>query len=179
MTGKKLRQRYYISRELRYSVALMVLWSFLSVGLFFIFANKLTGSFEPNIVTFAIILFGYGLICFVMTSVFSHRLIGPFERLKTELRLIIEGDYKRRLKIREKDDIYIRSFIQEINRLIEQHERLRNFSDEFYHEVLSNLSDLIYKIENEKECTLEAKKELLLNIHKKLTELRKKYKINL
>ncbi len=179
MTGKKFRQRYYISKELRYSVALMVLWSFLSVGLFFLFAKKLTGSFEPNIITFAIVLFGYGIVCFVMTSVFSHRLIGPFERLKAELRMIIEGDYKRRLKIREKDDIYIRSFINEVNRLIEEHERLRNFSDEFYHEVLSGLSDLIYRIEKEEECTLEAKKELLLNIHKKLSELRKTHKIKL
>ncbi len=179
MKQKKLRQRYYISKELRYSVALMVLWSFLSVGLFFFFAKKLTGSLEPNLLTFAIILFGYGLICFVMTSVFSHRLIGPFERLKTELRMVIEGDYKRRLKIREKDDIYIRSFINEINRLIEQHERLRNFSDEFYHEVLSGLSDLIYRIENEKHCPLETKKELLLNIHRKLTELRKTHRIKL
>ncbi|RMG74769.1 MAG: hypothetical protein D6710_01165 [Nitrospirae bacterium] len=157
----------------------MVLWSFLSVGLFFFFANKISGQLEPNLVTFSIILLGYALICFVMTSVFSHRLIGPFERLKTELRLIIAGDYSRRLKIREKDDIYIRSFIKEVNRLIEEHERLRKFSDEFYHEVLSGLSELIYRIEKERECPLETKKELLLNIHKKLTELKKTYNIKL
>ncbi len=179
MPEKKIRQKYYISKELRYSVALMILWSFLSVGLFFFFAKHLTNRFQPNIMTFTVILLGYGIICFIMTSVFSHRLIGPFERLKTEIRLIIAGDYSRRLRIREKDDVYIQSFINEVNRLIDQHERLRKFSDEFYHMVLSEISELIYKLEQEKKCDIQTQKELLLNIHKKLTELRKAHNIKL
>ncbi len=179
MTGKKIRQKYYISKELRYSVALMILWSFLAVGLFFLFAKHLTSRFQPNIMTFTVILLGYGIICFIMTSVFSHRLIGPFERLKTELRMIITGDYSRRLRVRQKDDLYIQSFVNEVNRLIDQYERLSRFNDEFYHMVLSEISDLIYRLEKEKKCDVQTQKELLLNIHKRLTELRKIYNIKL
>ncbi|NOX21264.1 MAG: hypothetical protein GXO99_08445, partial [Nitrospirae bacterium] len=81
--------------------------------------------------------------------------------------------------VRQKDDLYIQSFVNEVNRLIDQYERLSRFNDEFYHMVLSEISDLIYRLEKEKKCDVQTQKELLLNIHKRLTELRKIYNIKL
>ena len=63
------------------------------------------------------------IIVVVLALFFTHRFIGPFERLKMEMRLILTGNYHRRLSMRNSDDFYIRSFVSEVNKMLGEFEK--------------------------------------------------------
>ena len=48
----------------------------------------------------------------------SHRFAGPIERLETELDLILAGDTRRRLQVRQGDDLTV--VADKVNRLLDQ-----------------------------------------------------------
>lgn len=126
----KFRQKFYVARELRFSIALIVLWSLLAVLFFAWIARELNDylnrseiRIEYGLFGFLFVMVGYGVIVLVLSALFSHRFIGPFERLKVEIRRILSGDFSRRLHIRKGDDVYITSFILEVNRVLDDYER--------------------------------------------------------
>ena len=57
---------------------------------------------------------------FILRSalIYSNRVIGPIPRLERELDKVIAGDYSRRLKTRDKDELG--AFVQKINLLLEK-----------------------------------------------------------
>jgi len=119
------RQFYFASRSLRVSLFIIVLFSLATV-LLFTFAVREVGEFlekrgfqvQGNIAALAIVITGYAVIVFGLTYFFSHRFIGPFERLKTDMSIIRDGFYHRRLITRDGDDAYIRSFVDEVNKML-------------------------------------------------------------
>ncbi|HHN64348.1 MAG TPA: hypothetical protein ENK09_03180 [Nitrospirae bacterium] len=167
MKNKQVRQRYYISKELRFSIALMILWSFLAVGLLMLFTKEIGIDNENKLPAFIIVLGGYGIICFFLTMIFSHRLIGPFERLKLELRLIRRGNYGQRLNLRKKDDIYIRSFIDEVNHLIEDIERYHHFTEEVKKGIDEEFLRII-SIYDTSNLSKEQQKDMLIEFYKNI-----------
>ena len=128
---KHHRQHYFNSAHLRYSLFFIVLISLLTI-LLFSFAVRLIGDFledlgykmQGNIPALIIVIIGYAVIVFALTYFFSHRFLGPFERLKTDMSIILGGFYHRRLITRDKDDIYIRSFVKEVNTMLDEFESL-------------------------------------------------------
>ncbi|MBL7069071.1 MAG: methyl-accepting chemotaxis protein [Candidatus Omnitrophica bacterium] len=56
--------------------------------------------------------------------VLSHRLAGPIERFNKELDQILEGDYKKRIRVRKNDAL--RPFVDDINRLLDKLEGVRD-----------------------------------------------------
>ncbi|RJR17783.1 MAG: hypothetical protein C4581_07415 [Nitrospiraceae bacterium] len=167
MSKKIIRQKYFISRELRISIALIILWSLLVTALFTYFARELSGKIGHGTPLFIIVMLGYVLIIVVLTMMFSHRLIGPFERLNTEMRLIRSGEYHRRLGVRKNDDIYIRSFIKEVNMILEACEKEQQYKKELIRNIDSELMNIIALIE-EGEPSKDKMRERVLAIHKKL-----------
>ena len=167
MLKKTMRQKYFVSKELRISIALIILWTLLITAFFTYLAKELGGRIGHGTPLFIIIMFGYVAIVVVLTMLFSHRLIGPFQRLKTEIRLILAGDYSRRLNVRIKDDVYIKSFIGQINKLLDRiqkmHECQRDMIKNFDSEILGILSDI-----EEKEGSREKLRESVLSLHKKI-----------
>ncbi|GBD99060.1 hypothetical protein BMS3Abin07_01092 [bacterium BMS3Abin07] len=119
---KRRRQFYFSRRELQISLALIVLVSFATV-IFLAFVIREAKDFleilnlnkNVKIGLLILVFVCYVVALAVLTSVFTHRFIGPFPRLKRELQKIREGQYEKRLSIRTMDDPYIRSFIDEIN----------------------------------------------------------------
>ncbi len=170
MFKKKFKQKYFVTRELRLSIALIILWSLLITAFFTYFAKELSGKIGHGLLLFVIIMVGYIAIVFVLTMLFSHRLIGPFQRLKTEMKLIGAGDYHRRLNLRTNDDIYIRSFIQEINKLLDDFERMHNYKEGLLRQVDAELISIISDIEKI-EPSKESMREAVLNFHRKLKSL--------
>ncbi len=167
MKNKPVRQRYYISKELRFSIALMVLWSFLAVGLLMLFTKEIGIDSDNKLLAFVFVLGGYGIICFLLTMIFSHRLIGPFERLKMELRLIRRGDISRRLHVRKKDDLYIRSFIDEVNHLLKDLEKYYLFTERIKKEIDEEFLRIISEYDPTKTSP-EEQKHILIDFYKNI-----------
>jgi methyl-accepting chemotaxis protein len=170
MLKKTLRQKYFVSKELRISIALIILWTLLITAFFTYLAKELGGRMGHGTPLFIIIMFGYVAIVVVLTMLFSHRLIGPFQRLKTEIRLILAGDYRRRLNVRVKDDIYIKSFIGQINQLLDRIENMHKCQKDMINQFDSELLGLLSQIE-EKEDSKENLRETVLSLHKKIQHI--------
>jgi len=167
---KKIRQKYFVTKELRLSIALIILWSLLITAFFTYFAKELSDQIGHGLLLFVIIMAGYMLIVVVLTMLFSHRLIGPFQRLKTEIRLIEVGDYKRRLNVRTNDDIYIRSFVTEVNKLLDGFELMHKYRENINKEIDSELLKLLSDIEAG-EPSKEKIRESIMALHNKLRVL--------
>ena len=170
MSSNNVRQKYFISRDLRFSIALIILWALLVTAVFTYFATALGDRIGHGILFLTIVMAGYVVIIVVLTMLFSHRLIGPFQRLKTEIRLIIAGEYQRRLSVRTSDDLYIRSFISEVNKILSELERMQDYREEVIRHIDSELLALISLIEDSEPCreTLRGK---VLSLHRKIKSL--------
>lgn len=173
MLKKTIRQKYFVSKELRISIALIILWTLLITAFFTYLAKELGGRIGHGTPLFIIIMFGYVAIVVVLTMLFSHRLIGPFQRLKTEIRLILAGDYGRRLNVRVKDDVYIKSFIAQINKLLDRIENMHRCQKDMVNKFDTELLDILSDIE-EKEGSREKLRDSLLTLHKKIRHIAEK-----
>jgi len=89
-----------------------------------------------------------------------------------ELRLILGGDYSRRLCVRKNDDFYIRSFISDVNRLLDIFEGKYINMEELRKEINSELLHLMSLIEKESVSRQKLREELL-SIHKKIESMLK------
>jgi signal transduction histidine kinase len=170
MFKKKIRQKYFVAKGLRLSIALMILWSLLVTAFFTYFAKELSDRIGHGALLFLIIMGGYGLIVVILTMLFSHRLIGPFQRLKAEIKIIIAGDYRRRLIVRGNDDIYIRSFINEINKLLDEIEKMHTYREDVNRHIDAQFMKLISEVETG-HTTKEQTRESILSMHKDLQSL--------
>ena len=167
MKKKFVQQNYFVTKELRISVALIILWSLLVTAFYTYFAKELGSKIGHGAGLFLVIMLGYVLIVVVLTMLFSHRLIGPFQRLKTEMRLIMSGERNRRLTVRKNDDIYIRSFIREVNKIIDEYEKTHNHREDIMNKMDSEFMGLMTAIEEE-AASKEKMRETVLSFHKKL-----------
>jgi len=129
---KKVRQKFFIARELYFSVAVIAIWSFLASIFLVLIAAKMydfLGS-QYNIIYFTVILLGYSFFVLMISMIFSYRFIGPFSRLRLELRMILAGKYEHRLRVRGGDDLFIKTFLEEINKVLDRNERLSRLVQE-------------------------------------------------
>ncbi len=171
MSRKLIKQQYFISKELRISIALIILWTLLVTAFYTYFAQELGEKIGQGTPLFIIVMLGYVLIVVVLTLMFSHRLIGPFQRLITEMRLIRTGAYHRRLNLRNNDDIYIKSFIKEVNMILEEYEKMHQYKEDMIKHIDSEMLNIISAIQEEKH-SVESLKERVLEFHKKLKSIK-------
>ncbi|MDA8173421.1 MAG: hypothetical protein M0018_02385 [Nitrospiraceae bacterium] len=149
-----VKQKHFTSSALRYSILFIVMWS-LGAGVVFITLAKLLGNMVNREFLPFIIMAGYVALVLVLTLYFSHRLIGPFERLKMEMRLILGGDYSRRLHVRHRDDIYIKSFVEDVNKVIHELEMARGELEHLSHAAKSELKTLTSLVKGSPGCPNE------------------------
>jgi len=174
---KKHRQRFFVAKELRLSIALIILWSLLAVVILTFAIKKLTdalgvdaevGGFGP--VAFLLVMGAYAAFVMFFSTFFSHRFLGPFVRLKLEIRRILAGRYDWRLFIRKHDDPYISSFIEEVNRILARLEELEKIRGGVRQKLDSVLMDVIAELENP-DMSRERQRQLLLSMHRDLKSL--------
>ncbi len=158
-----------MAKELRLSIALIVIWSLLAGILFTYLTKELGSKIQPGVITFILVFVGYILIVVILAMFFAHRFIGPFERLKMEIKLVLAGNYQRRLRVRGSDDFYIRSFITEVNKIIDiLDNKCRAFDQEKLARVVdSGLLNIISLIESP-DFSKEKLREALIMLHQKL-----------
>jgi len=170
MDKKKVRQKYFALKELRFSIAHLVLWALLSVAFFTYTAIEIGGRIERGPAYFIIVVIGYALIVIILTLIFTHRFLGPFERLKTELKLIRTGSHHKRFHVRSKDDFYLRSFITEINKVLEDLEKISGSKEELHKKIDSELSNIKTIIER-KEISKEELTKAVISFNKRVEDL--------
>lgn len=167
MPRKLIKQKYFVAKELRLSIALIIIWSLLVTAFFTYFATEFGEKIGSSNLLFAIVMLGYVAIVVVLTLLFSHRLIGPFQRLQTDMRLIRAGDYHKRLNVRNSDDIYIRTFIKEVNNILEDFENVHQYRDEMIKLLDSELAGIITLIE-EGKTSQDKLRERVLAVRSKI-----------
>ncbi len=178
MDKKAIRTKHFSFKELRLSIAYMVLWSLLAIAFFTYLAIEIGEAFGRNPLYFVLVVAGYVIIVLVLTLVFTYRFIGPFERLKTELRVIQSGEYHRRLCIRTRDDIYLKSFIQEVDKILDTLEKAIYFKKELYNDINSELSRIKTLTEKEDISQEELKEKISLSYKKIRSVLKNKSDLN-
>ncbi len=157
--GPKQSKRHFATRELRYSVAFIVISSLVAGVGFIVLAKALNTVISPGIVP-VIIMVGYAGLVLLLTMVFSHRFVGPFQRLKMEMRIILSGNYSGRLKVRKRDDLYIKSFIEEVNHVLNEFEKMHLLKESLIKTVDEDLEALSGNL----GCQDMTKEELLNTI---------------
>ncbi|MEF9438624.1 MAG: hypothetical protein L0922_07815 [Candidatus Mariimomonas ferrooxydans] len=150
----------------------MVLWSLLTVAVFTYLTIELGEKIDSRPFYFILLLTGYAGIVIFLTLIFTHRLIGPFERLKVELKIILSGEYQRRLCTRTKDDLYVCSFILEVNKLLDNLEKMYNCNEGFRKKIDSDLSNM-YSILEKKEISKEELRGAIISFREKVEGLLK------
>lgn len=157
---KKFRAKYFSFKELRLSIAHMVLWSLLTIAFSTYLFIEIGNRIGQSPLYFIVIIGIYVAIVVILTLLFTHRLLGPFERLKTQLRIIRSGDHDKRLAVRNHDDIYIRSFIEEVNRVIDTLEKSHSFKEDFRERMNSELASIKALSEQDGVSVEKLKKEM-------------------
>ncbi|OGW56395.1 MAG: hypothetical protein A2Z09_02895 [Nitrospirae bacterium RBG_16_43_8] len=171
--AKGIKQRFFMAKELRLSISLLVIWSLL-VGIIFAYLTKELGArIEHGFFSFIIVFLGYVIIVVVLALFFTHRFIGPFERLKMEMKLVLTGNHHRRLTVRNSDDFYIRSFVLEVNKTLDEFENKSFDKDSFSKSIDSELLHVMAIIEKENVSKYKLR-EALLSFHEKMEALLKK-----
>jgi len=170
--GKKIRQRFFMVKELQLSISLIVIWSLLAGILFTYLTKQLGARIEPSIFSFIAVFFGYVIIVIVLAIFFTHRFIGPFERLKMEMKLILGGDYNRRLSVRANDDFYIRSFITDVNKILDTLEGKCFDIEGFRKNINPELLRVMSLIEKE-EIPKHKLREALISFYEKVEAMTK------
>ena len=92
--------------------------------------------------------------------------------MKTELRLIRTGDRNRRFHVRNKADDYLRSFISEINKVLEDYEKVHISREELGKKMASEISDIRSSIESG-ESNKEALLKAVISLQEKSKDLLK------
>jgi signal transduction histidine kinase len=144
-----LRRKYIISKGIRYvTTALLVILS--SLTLFFIFlTGKLSDKVEPG---FFIVMIPYALIVLcgltvisLLVVLFTHRIAGPFERLGREMDLIQQGDYTKRLRVRDNDDKHLKLLLAKFNNVLDKYEQIQSSKIDLLTELDNELSEITDK----------------------------------
>ena len=140
---KLIRQKYFVSRELQLSIALLVTLVLLG-GIFLqSVAASLTDYFAIESPILGIVMVvGYIFIVALSSIVFSHRLVGPFKRLEYEMKHIRSGELDYRLSARYKDDLHVRGFVDEVNGFIEEFEDMQISGSALNGELIIGLSKI-------------------------------------
>lgn len=170
MIPKQGRKQYVVSKELRLSIAVMLLWALLITGFFTYIASGLGEKIGSSYILFAIIMVGYLAIIVSLSIFFSHRILGPFQRLNTELRLIISGNRDRRLKVRKKDDLYMKTFVDEVNNVLNEYEGMHIHRKKMTKYIDSEFMNLL-SVVKEGGKSPEEMQNSILECHKRLKAL--------
>lgn len=146
---KKIKQRFFTTRELRISILIIILLSFISAVVFMYLIKIFGGTIkEHSILAFILVMVGYAAVVGFLTTIFAHRFIGPFERLRYELGIIISGDYQRRLNVRKRDDAYVKAFVEDVNKVIAMLQENDRCGTEAQMDIFSELSAIIGKMDD-------------------------------
>lgn len=172
---EKIRQRYFVARELQITVALLVVLALLG-GAFLQSVsralNEYFGLTTPVLTIFLTI--GYIAIVALLAIFFAHRFVGPFKRLEYEMKTVANGALDKRLTVRTRDDLHVRNFVSYVNEFIENFEDMSKDYSKLHSTLSIQMSDIIRKLEKG-QYNADEIKETIKTLQKNIHELREKW----
>lgn len=172
---EKIRQRYFVARELQITVALLVVLALLG-GAFLQSVsralNEYLGLTTPTLTIFLTI--GYIAIVALLAIFFAHRFVGPFKRLEYEMKTVANGALDKRLTVRTRDDLHVRNFVSYVNEFIENFEDMSKDYSKLHSTLSIQMSDIIRKLEKG-QYNADEIKETIKTLQKNIHELREKW----
>jgi methyl-accepting chemotaxis protein len=172
---KLFRQRYYMAKELQFSLALIIVLALLG-GIFLQALSSALISYWGLKTAFLgfFLIIGYGGIVVLLAVFFTHRLIGPFKRLEYEMKLIKAGDLSKRFSIRTQDDLHIRNFVRYLNSFISRFEEMNGDYNRLTTTVISKL-DMAAEELSRGDGDCPRLKEEIETLRKQVREFREKW----
>jgi methyl-accepting chemotaxis protein len=166
----RVRQHYFVARELQLSIALLIVFALLGGVFLQSLVTAITSYIGVKTPLLGIILIvGYVVIIVALAIVFSHRLVGPFKRLEHEMRFIKAGALERRLSIRTRDDLHVRNFVHHVNEMVGNFEEMSKAYNKLNSTISTGLAKVIEELSKEKidrELIKKELKTLQLEIHR-------------
>lgn len=170
----RIRRHYFIAKELQASIAILVIIALLGGTLLLYLSKELNNIFGMRIPYLTVFLIlGYAAIVAFSAIFFTHRLMGPFKRLEYEIKMIAEGDLGKRLSIRANDDWHVRSFVGNVNRLIERFEEMSLEYNRLNSQLSMSLLQVLNEVEDGKP--LEDIKSIIETIQEDVHRLRERW----
>ncbi len=168
-------QRCFAAKELQMSVAVLAVIALLA-GILLQSAVALIGArynFGSS-GTAVLLITGYAVIVAVIALVFTQRLVGPFRRLEYEMKLILKGEFSRRLTLRSNDEVHIKNFVRFVNQFLDDFDGMKGEYDKLNSTVSGKLVDVKKELSKDKfDCM--ALREDVAALEKKFQELRDKW----
>lgn len=172
---KRVRQRYFAARELRVTIAVLVVLALLGGAFLQSISVSLSTYFGFTTPFLSIFLtIGYIIITAVLAVSFAHRFLGPFKRLEYEMKIITSGELDKRLTIKARDDLYVRNFVAYVNKFIENFENMSKDYNKLHSAISIQMDDIINKIERGRHDPEDVKKTLKI-LQEHVHEMREKW----
>jgi len=160
------RQRYFIERDLFFQTLTLLLTVLL--GGFLLLLSKTISGYVDSSLLFLMLFVGYFLLIIFFAWSLSRKFIGPFSRLKENMKDIARGDLSLRLQVRQGDDVRIKTFVEEANRMVRTFNNCLQKIKTPTHEMAQLTDELLRRLESRgslaKDQDLDALRGLRENI---------------
>lgn len=173
--GKPPRHKSFAARELQLSIAVLAVLALLGGLVLQSVSKALTSHFGFATPVLGILLIiGYVAIVALLALFFAHRLVGPFRRLEFEMKKISDGEYDRRLTVRNKDDLHIKNFVAYANTFLSEFEAMSNEYNSLSALSMTKLKEIREKLESENIDCAKLKEEII-SLEGRLHEFKEKW----
>jgi hypothetical protein len=167
-TGKD-KNRAAVTDRFHMIVALIILAAFMvAVGVAVLFGRHTAqevqaagGGSGSSVLAFIVVFFSYGVASLLLVVFFSYRILSPFSRLLKEISVIIDGDYSKRLFLRDKDVYLIKHFVTDVNRLLDRLETMHVLKVDMIRHIDSEGRQVIDLLGSESSLSDETKKAIV------------------
>ncbi len=122
----------------------------------------------------AFLVVGYLSIILLLCAVFVFKLVGPFRRLEFEMKRISSGELRRRLSVRDGDDLHVRRFVSNVNELVGKFEEMSREYNKLNNIVDTKLVEINADLSNDSNSFNDVGKELKL-LQEKIHVMREKW----
>jgi len=144
----KNKRGLFSTKQLQLSIAVIAVVTLLGGVLLQAVSRWIVLSYDLGPAYYGLILIiGYILLILMLCGIFVYKLVGPFRRLEFEMKLISSGELRRRLSVRDGDDLHVRRFVVNVNKLLgnfeemsREYNKLNNIVDTKLVEINEDLS---------------------------------------
>ncbi len=166
------RQRYFIERDLFFQTLTLLLTVLLG-GFLLLLLSKTISNYVDSSLLFLMLFVGYFILIIFFAWSLSRKFIGPFSRLKENMKDIANGDFSLRLNVRDGDDVRIKSFVGDANRMITSFYNCLEKIKEPSQDIEKRTEKLLYQIKSKGVLTAEESLESLQDLQEDAKQIRK------
>ncbi len=149
-TERKNQRGLFSSKQLHLSIAVIAVVTLLGGAILQFTSRWVVLHYDLGPTHYGLILIaGYIFLILMLCAIFTYKLIGPFRRLEYEMKLISSGELRRRLSVRDGDDLHIRRFVGNVNSLLGNFEEMSREYNKLNNVVDTKLEDITDDLSSE------------------------------